>query len=446
MEQVKSADTHSSPLHLLKSRPSIQPHSKSIKTISPSHLMRPVPTANAWPPHTQLLRFGTPFLTLVPITAIWRTWLVPLVCPTAKSPTMPCVPSTLLPTVRDSEINTFNEFYAMAVNKNMLRYSKMLKNTSYSYMYEFIFHVLTVFLLFQIYAVLQEHIFKQLPDFHYAWSLTLFQFIIYSSIAFLMVPKDSRKPSKPFPFLSFALVGFLAIVTIGASNKSIQFLSYPTQVIFKSCKLLPVMAVGVLLMRKTYEPLHYVSVSMLTIGLVVFSVGDSFVNVSFDVYGIFLISLALLSDAFIGNVQEKVMKQHKYSAMEMIAYSKGIGAVLLFLISAGSGELIPFILYCISNPSTLPLVLSFSIVGAVGEVFVMKMVKRFGALVAVTVTSMRKVFTILVSFLLFPKPMSHFHVIGLFIVGSGIAMNIYVKNKSLIRSWLKPMQIRSSIV
>ena len=44
------------------------------------------------------------------------------------------------------------------------------------------------------------------------------------------------------PYKLYALIAFLTVGTIGCSNTSLAFLNYPTQVIFKCCKLIPVMA------------------------------------------------------------------------------------------------------------------------------------------------------------------------------------------------------------
>jgi adenosine 3'-phospho 5'-phosphosulfate transporter B3 len=38
----------------------------------------------------------------------------------------------------------------------------------------------------------------------------------------------------------------VTLVTMGFSNASLEHLNYPTQVIFKSCKLIPVLVGGIL--------------------------------------------------------------------------------------------------------------------------------------------------------------------------------------------------------
>lgn len=52
-----------------------------------------------------------------------------------------------------------------------------------------------------------------------------------------------------------------------------------------------------------------------------------------------MLSVALIADAVVGNVQEKAMKTHKAVNAEVILYSYGIGAVYLLIFLLLSGNL-----------------------------------------------------------------------------------------------------------
>jgi adenosine 3'-phospho 5'-phosphosulfate transporter B3 len=60
-----------------------------------------------------------------------------------------------------------------------------------------------------------------------------------------------------------------------------------------------------------------------------------------------LISLALCADAAIGNVQEKALKKHSASNVEMVLYSYSIGTLYILLWTVLSGSLLPAFLYCL---------------------------------------------------------------------------------------------------
>lgn len=56
---------------------------------------------------------------------------------------------------------------------------------------------------------------------------------------------SSRIPGK-----TYMIIAFLTVGTMGLSNTSLGYLNYPTQVIFKCCKLIPVMIGGVFIQGK----------------------------------------------------------------------------------------------------------------------------------------------------------------------------------------------------
>ena len=63
--------------------------------------------------------------------------------------------------------------------------------------------------------------------------------------------------------------------------------------------------------------------------------------------GVLLISLALCADAVIGNVQEKALKQHFASNVEMVLYSYAVGFVYILVGVLVSQSFLPAFLYCL---------------------------------------------------------------------------------------------------
>lgn len=49
------------------------------------------------------------------------------------------------------------------------------------------------------------------------------------------------------PLATYGLLAFLTVATMGLSNASLGYLNYPTQVIFKCCKLIPVLIGGIII-------------------------------------------------------------------------------------------------------------------------------------------------------------------------------------------------------
>lgn len=162
---------------------------------------------------------------------------------------------------------------------------------------------------------------------------------------------------------------------------------------------------------------------------------DSQVSPNFNAYGVGMISTALLFDAIIGNVQEKAMREHKASNVEVVQYSYGIGFVYLLVVLTLTGNLMSGLRFCATVSSQIiqirtwcaliktkcfcfsppPLqypiqtygyAFLFSLSGYLGIQFVLTLVRTCGAPLAATVTTARKAVTIIISFIFFAKPFS----------------------------------------
>lgn len=107
---------------------------------------------------------------------------------------------------------------------------------------------------------------------------------------------------------------------MGFSNASVGYLNYPTQVIFKCCKLIPVLIGGIIIQGKRYNLLDFSAAVLMSLGLIMFSLADNKVSPNFDLRGYTMISLALVADAVIGNVQEKAMKTYAASNNEVVNF------------------------------------------------------------------------------------------------------------------------------
>lgn len=63
---------------------------------------------------------------------------------------------------------------------------------------------------------------------------------------------------------------------MGLSNSSLGYLNYPTQVIFKCCKLIPVLVGSIIIQGKRYGPLDFTAAILMCIGLTLFTLGKGY--------------------------------------------------------------------------------------------------------------------------------------------------------------------------
>lgn len=119
------------------------------------------------------------------------------------------------------------------------------------------------------------------------------------------------------------------------------------------------------------------------------------------------------------------MRAYSASNSEMVLYSYSIGFVYILFGEVVTGTMMPALMYCNQYPRIYLLSFIFSLVGYIGILFVLSMVKSYGALLAVTVTTFRKALSIIMSFVFFTKPFTIQYVWSGLIVFLGILLNVY---------------------
>ena len=258
---------------------------------------------------------------------------------------------------------------------------------------------------------------------------TLIQFLgyfIFSSRFFfdLLMSKTQLKGN----FRMYLLGSIFLCCSMLFSNLSVEKLSYPTAVLFKSSKLIPVMIGGYFFLNKRYSIFEIISILSIVIGLVGISLSDKYSKNQFNLFGVFLSTFSLICDAVASSIQEKALDMYGASQSEVITMLYFIGSIIIGIISLFSGQLIRGIKQCIIHPPMMIYLGLFAFLGAIGVQFVYTLIKLFGSIIAVMVTSVRKSLTVCISYILFPnKKFTLYHLFSMFFIIFGIIMNTFIK-------------------
>ncbi|KAF5270500.1 hypothetical protein FQA39_LY08378 [Lamprigera yunnana] len=229
---------------------------------------------------------------------------------------------------------------------------------------------------------------------------------------------------------SSALTYLLAMV---CSNMALQWVSYPTQVVGKAGKPIPVMILGVLIGRKSYPVKKYFFVLLIVIGVVLFMYKEKAgkqVDTSFGL-GELLILLSLTMDGLTGAVQERIKAEAKPTAQQMMLGMNAFACIFLAIALLLSGELIQFVEFVTRHPVVLTHMSLLALAGALGQLFIFLTVTEFGPLPCSVVTTTRKFFTVLGSVLLFGNVLSVRQWTGAVIVFSGLFLDVFFSKTAL---------------
>lgn len=204
------------------------------------------------------------------------------------------------------------------------------------------------------------------------------------------------------------LTSFCYIGAMSTSNHSFHYVSYPTAVLAKSCKLIPTMVMSIWIERKQYAAQEWLAASCITLGIVIFNLSrlsDKGSEKTDSIHGIVLLLISLCMDGFLASCQGllkrsdvKHNKQRPPTAMETMLYVNLYALIWLVPMALISGEWTKDIARLDEIKEGLILL---NAAAASGQVFIFLTLTWFTPLVCTTITTTRKFFTILLSVLHF---------------------------------------------
>lgn len=227
------------------------------------------------------------------------------------------------------------------------------------------------------------------------------------------------------------------------ANESLRFVSYPTAVLAKSCKLIPTMIMGSLVERRRYSNGQWLSAVFISAGISSFhlsrvhharSSDDSSDAGDESWKGMILLTLSLAMDGFLGSCQGLLKREDKHgrrrppTAVETMLWVNGYALFFLVPMAIVSGQWREGIqILSDDNPALIYSIVALNAVVAVGQIFIFLTLTWYSSLVCTTITTTRKFFTILFSVLYFGHQFSLVQWAAVALVFGGLYLSTFSK-------------------
>eukprot|EP00041_Stephanoeca_diplocostata_P014178 m.255173 g.255173 ORF g.255173 m.255173 type:complete len:331 (+) comp19610_c0_seq2:85-1077(+) len=206
-------------------------------------------------------------------------------------------------------------------------------------------------------------------------------------------------------------IAFLGAGQLGLG--ALNYITYPVQVLLKCCKPIPVVFGEMIIARKKHTPAKLLSVLLLVVGVAIFmfnkpSKKSADTHAIFEwtkdsAYGLLLVFGALVCDGVYGPGQTAIKAAHPNLRGEHNMFTMNLHAMLFTLASTyiWGGGFSSVVAFVTRHPSILPMMLNLVATMALGNLFIYKLQTDYGALTVTTITTLRKLFSILFSVLWF---------------------------------------------
>eukprot|EP00559_Dactyliosolen_fragilissimus_P005230 CAMPEP_0184860668 /NCGR_PEP_ID=MMETSP0580-20130426/5521_1 /TAXON_ID=1118495 /ORGANISM="Dactyliosolen fragilissimus" /LENGTH=515 /DNA_ID=CAMNT_0027357875 /DNA_START=246 /DNA_END=1793 /DNA_ORIENTATION=- len=224
-----------------------------------------------------------------------------------------------------------------------------------------------------------------------------------------------------------ALTGMAQVFSKAFTSLSLASgLSYPVATLAKSAKMAPVMMGQLFIGGSRFQKREYLQVGAIIAGTACLSmsrnqltkmhannnsindnhltsIANKFNDASSPI-GFFFIIFSLVMDGITGGIQKKLKNKmqsigHPIKPYDFMFYTSLYMMITASCISLMTGDMFQGIQFCKENPRVLSLILNFCFCSAIGQSFIYHTLAHFDPLVCSTVTTTRKVFSVLVSIL-----------------------------------------------
>ncbi|KAM0683977.1 UDP-galactose transporter [Mitosporidium daphniae] len=268
---------------------------------------------------------------------------------------------------------------------------------------------------------------------------------------------DSRFPAPDRRlFWLYLKLSIIYSVSSPFAYASLKYIHYVAMNLGKACKLLPLVLIKIFVKRESIERRKLFNLLLITMGVVGFLFfeapkgdrsahrmmdrseisGHQALIFNFDsfsiVFGVLLLLINLFLDGLMNSMQDEVFSTYKPSPFHMMFYLNRNSTVLMVLylfLAPWSDDLKSALKFIAIRPSILPDIFLFSTCGAVGQAIVFMTLGNFGAILLVTITVTRKLFTILLSVLYFGHSLTPGQWSSVFIVFLALILEAYLSSR-----------------
>jgi len=265
-----------------------------------------------------------------------------------------------------------------------------------------------IYAAFLYYGSLQEDVltFKAAngDKFKYAWMLQVMEAtanVVLGGLFMVLLEGVRWVPQVPYLISGSLQVSAKYFTT----QAMVSGVSFPVATLAKSSKMVPVMIGSLLLGKAKYSIREYIHVILIVAGTAVVSMaGKSKPGKESSAYGILFLVAALACDGVVGGTQKGMKKALaeaglKEKNFEMQFLTNFYMAATAIVFTLAMGEYQPGLAFLQENPAIFQKILVFAACSACGQACIFFVISSFDPLVCATVTTTRKVFSVLLSVL-----------------------------------------------
>uniref|UniRef100_A0A3B4AST7 Adenosine 3'-phospho 5'-phosphosulfate transporter 1 n=1 Tax=Periophthalmus magnuspinnatus TaxID=409849 RepID=A0A3B4AST7_9GOBI len=240
-----------------------------------------------------------------------------------------------------------------------------------------------------------------------------------------------KQPRHGAPMYKYSFASLSNIMSSWCQYEALKFISFPTQVLAKASKVIPVMLMGKIVSKKSYEYWEYLTAVLISLGVSMFLLSSSTNKHPSTVTtfsGVIILAGYIVFDSFTSNWQDNLFK-YKMSSVQMMF------GVNLFscLFTVGSlleqGAFFESLSFMVRHSEFAFHAVLLSVCSACGQLFIFYTINQFGAAVFTIIMTLRQAIAILLSCFLYGHAVTLVGGFGIFTVFLALFLRVYARSR-----------------
>lgn len=280
-----------------------------------------------------------------------------------------------------------------------------------------IFLVTHLFACLLLYGVLQERLLSR-KDGLVSFPSVALLVALNRVFAVIMAAVQLLRLKEPFlskaPMTHFALISLLNVGSTFCQYEALRWVSFPTQALGKSAKIVAAMSLGIVVLHKYYTFAEWAQASIVVIGCTIFSLTSTGKELVLDdPYGYVLLLGYLFCDSGTSIVQKRLFDREKELKWRMMLWVNSISCLMSVsmmvwdnVTNNSAVSLAELVSWFNQSPWGLYEVLALSACTSFAQLSIYCIIQEFGPVILAYAMTTRQIVSVVLSFVIFLHPIS----------------------------------------
>ena len=252
-------------------------------------------------------------------------------------------------------------------------------------------------------------------------------------VAFLYV-SFTRQPRHVAPGYKYSFSSISNILSSWCQYEALKYVSFPTQVLAKSAKVIPVMLMGKLVSGRTYPIHEYVTALILSAGVSLFLLSSNEPGqrqtTETTISGIIILIGYMSFDSFTSNWQSSLFNTYKMKPLQMMLGVNFFSSTFTMTSMLFRGTLATNISFFFAHSDFIYHSVILSICSAVGQLFIFYTIEQFGPLIFTLIMTTRQAISILISCIVYGHTLDLQAIVGVGVVFIALFLRAYLNQRA----------------